>query len=347
MKNKLLVPFIIVSIVGVSGIGAMTGLFLWKNGSYNDLEEDYTTLDSDNQSLNETHQALEDAFQELLGTNEDLEDEIDTLMLFVKSLPLVEKMTFYYHLARMICFDHSTYETMAVTGAEMILHSSNQYNAFSIVDTMLADYDFFEYGDSMDDAWKVVENTFAVSQDGGPTWLDCWSGTNDEATLFNWVKNNIDYTYDSIYSYGRTYEFDIFLSAMEMLKMKRGDCDDFSILLATMLENNGFDTAFVTVHDMDHPDWQPGGLHHAFIFAKIDPLDYLGANLWSFGGDYEWLIVDVTPGWTSNIGQNPSWLQYYFDESFTDWGSIFNWAFADPPASLGPMSALQQISVQI
>ena len=339
MKGNLLVPLIIVSIVGASGIGAMTGLFIVKNKQLNDLQETNDVLVDDHNALNDTHEALIAAFQALLGTNEDLEAEIDTLMLFVKTLPLIDKMTFYYHLARMVCFDHTSDQTTADSGADMILHGSNQYNAFGIIDTMLADYDFFEYGDSMDDAWVTIGNTFAVSQDDfSPAWLDCWSGSNDETTLFNWVKNNIDYTLDSVYGYGRSYTFDIFLSAMEMLKMKRGDCDDFSILLATMMENNGFETIFGIIHDNAHPDWQPGGLHHAFIWVQIDPLDYPTANLWSFGGDYDWLIVDVTPGWTGNIGENPSWLQHYYDTAFSDWGSIFTWSFADPPITASLLS---------
>ncbi len=334
MKGNLLVPLIIVSIVGASGIGAMTGLFIVKNKQLNDLQETNDVLVDDHSALNETHEALVAAFQALLGTNEDLEIEIEGIMAFVKALPIVDKMTYYYHLCRYVCFDHTSDQTTADSGAEMILHGSSQYNAFSEVDTVLTEYDFWEFGGSMNDAWAAVENVFCVSQDDiDPAWLDCWDGTNDEADIFQWVRNNIDYTLDSVTLYNRVVPFDLFLSPLEMLKYKRGDCDDFSILLAAMMENNGFDTNFGIVHDYDHPDYQPGGFHHAFIWVQIDPLDYPTADLWTFGGDYDWLIVDVTPDWTNNIGENPSWLQHYFDTAFSDWGSIFTWSFADPPTT--------------
>jgi len=186
----------------------------------------------------------------------------------------------------------------------------------------------------MNDAWEAVENIFCVSQDGfSPPWLDCWNGTGiTEAEIFNWIKANIDYTLDSVLTFNRPTYFDFFMSALEMLKYKRGDCDDFSILAATMYENNGYDTYFGLVNDNNHPDWQPGGLHHAFIWLQVDPLDYPTSVLWALdGGEYNWLIVDVTPGWTANIGETPSWLQWYIDHSFTDWGSIFTAAYVAVP----------------
>ena len=54
---------------------------------------------------------------------------------------------------------------------------------------------------------------------------------------------------------------------------------------------------------------------------------------------YGWLIFDVTPGWTGNIGQNPSWLQWYFDTAFSDWGSIFTYEHVHVPASAYSLTA--------
>jgi len=339
LKNKLLIPLIVASVIAVVGTSSMTGLFLWKNNSEKTLQSNYDTLDSE-------YALLEDAFQALLNTSEDLEDELESMVAFVKAMPLLDKMSFYYSMCRYLYFDHSTNPTMAQSGVDLILHSSAQYNAFSELDTLLTDFDFWEYGDSMSDAGTAIMNIFCVSQDGfSPAWLDCWYGSNSESDIFQWVKDHIDYTLDTVCNYGRPYYFDLFLSALETLKYKRGDCEDFSILLAAMMENNGFDTYFGMVNDPDHGEWQPDGLHHAFTFVKINPANYPTSMLWSFDGSpYEWLIVDVTPGWTANIGDTPGWLQWYIDTAFSDWGSIFTFEHVDVPVS--PYSLTTTISLE-
>ncbi len=55
-----------------------------------------------------------------------------------------------------------------------------------------------------------------------------------------WVANNISYVSDP-----KGYEY--FASASETLKVKAGDCDDFSILLASMYESVGLDAAIASI----------------------------------------------------------------------------------------------------
>jgi len=341
LKNKLLIPLIAVSVVAVVGTSSMTGLFLWKNNTEKTLQGNYNDLDSE-------YTLLEDAFQALLNTSEDLEEELESMIAFVKAMPLLDKMSFYYSMCRYLYFDHSTNPLMVQSGVDLILHSSAQYNVFSELDTLLDDFDFWEFGDSISDAGTAIMNIFCVSQDGSsPEWLDCWYGSNSESDIFQWVKNHIDYTLDAVCNYGRPYSFDLFLSALETLKYKRGDCDDFSILLATMMENNGFDTYFAMVRDPDHGEFQPDGLHHAFTFVKINPASYPTSVLWALdGGPYEWLIVDVTPSWTANIGDTPAWLQWYIDTAFSDWGSIFTYEHVDVPVSAYSLAATTTISLK-
>ena len=346
MKRNLLIPLIAVSIIALAGTGTMTGLFLWKNNNATNLQAELDALENDFDSLTIDHADLEEAFEDLLNISDELEIELAGMVTMIKAMPLLDKMTFYFSLCRYVCFDHSANQLMANTGADMILHASQQYNAFSEVDDILDEYDFFEFGGSMQDAWTTIENVFCVSQDGfSPAWLDCWDGTNDEADIFTWVKDHIDYTLDSVALYNRAAPFDLFLSPLEMLKYKRGDCDDFSILTATMMENNGYDTKFTIVNDNDHGDWQPDGLHHAFIFVKINPADYGGSYLWDFGEGYDWLIVDATPGWAANIGDTPSWLQWYIDNSFTDWMSVFTIAEVAAPSTMLSLSPFQEMTI--
>ena len=60
------------------------------------------------------------------------------------------------------------------------------------------------------------------------------------SALFDWVKNNIRYTRD-------IYKVELLHSARRMLQLKAGDCDDLTILLASLLEATGHPVRLVLV----------------------------------------------------------------------------------------------------
>lgn len=220
-------------------------------------------------------------------------------------MPLLDKMTFYYHCARMNYFSEST--NRLVFAKNLILHGSYQANYFSTVEQTLNDYNFFEYGSSMADSWIAITNCLG-------SWFDCWSGGYLEENVFDWVINNLEYRYDSETSYGRSYNFDLYMAALETLKYRAGDCDDFSTLGGTMFENNGYNVAFATIHDSVY---YPGGLHHAFLFVEVGEARWLAKRplfnpnwVWQMFGStgYDWIIVDLTPGWQSDPWREPAWL---------------------------------------
>lgn len=58
--------------------------------------------------------------------------------------------------------------------------------------------------------------------------------------LFDWVKKNIRYTKD-------IYKVELLHSARRMLEIRAGDCDDMTILLASMLESTGHPVRLVII----------------------------------------------------------------------------------------------------
>jgi hypothetical protein len=61
-----------------------------------------------------------------------------------------------------------------------------------------------------------------------------------------WISSNIKYVQDPPGGY--------YTNAYEVLKNKSGDCDDFSILLASMYESVGLDAALVLLNTDSNPD---------------------------------------------------------------------------------------------
>jgi hypothetical protein len=59
-------------------------------------------------------------------------------------------------------------------------------------------------------------------------------------TLFEWVKNNVRYTRD-------IHRVELLHSARRMLELRAGDCDDMTILLASMIKSVGHPVRLVLV----------------------------------------------------------------------------------------------------
>jgi len=283
---------------------------------YQNLQSNYNTLQSNYNILQNDFDSLTIQYNDLLADYNYLQNELDAVMYYLKSLPLCDKMTFYYHICRMYLYPQmGTFEF----AKNIILHSSKQANYLGDVDDMLDEYDFWDFGSSMEDAWQATTNIYSG-------WLSYWSGLNWEEDIFDWIRftSGIIYQYDSLYTFNRTYWGDYFKFPLEMLNNRAGDCDDFSILGATMFENNGYDVKFATIHDNTY---YPGGLNHAWLWVNIDydrwTSNYDGNPIWTFNGGltYEWLIVDLTPNWQGSIWQKPAWLTWYYDNGVdpADW----------------------------
>lgn len=92
--------------------------------------------------------------------------------------------------------------------------------------------------------------------------------------LQNWVRDNIRYVRD-------VHEVETLSTPPEILQLKSGDCDDKSLLLATLLESVGFRTRFAAIAVRN------GGYSHVLAFVVLGrgsvPL--------------ETIVPGVDPGW--------------------------------------------------
>lgn len=85
-----------------------------------------------------------------------------------------------------------------------------------------------------------------------------WRG--EFRAIFHWVRRNIRFTRDPT---GK----ECLHSADEILRLQRGDCDDFSILMCSILGNIGARTRLVTVSN--HPD-DPTQFSHIYPEVQLD-----------------------------------------------------------------------------
>jgi hypothetical protein len=77
------------------------------------------------------------------------------------------------------------------------------------------------------------------------------------AALFTWVRKNIRYTLD-------TNDWEVIQRADVTVKLRYGDCDDFCILLASLLEQVGFSTAYCALGF-----GEPGIYSHVIVLAEL------------------------------------------------------------------------------
>jgi hypothetical protein len=358
MKNKLLIPLIVASVAGLTISSSFMGLFIHKQqqqknlaadfaeleqqfgelladyevliGEKEDLQEQFDSLEEQYNSLEMNYNDLQELYYELEILVENLEAEIEGWVSSIKTLPMLDKMSYYYHLCRM---NFNPFQQSYMTfGRNLILHGSRQYNGFySDIDTVLSNYNFFDYSSSMTEAWT------AVTQCLGDWMLDIGHFNYNLETIFNWVTSHITYRYDDETAYNRNYPIDLFLSALETLKYRCGDCDDYSILGGTLFEESNIDVHFATIHD---DTYYPDELHHAFLWVHCNRDDWeqkaVSNPIWTFnGGDsYEWLLCDLTSGWQQSIWHEPGWLTWYDDNdiSSSEWMDFVDTIPCNPPS---------------
>lgn len=99
------------------------------------------------------------------------------------------------------------------------------------------------------------------------------------AELHHWVKEEIRYIKD-------IRDVETIQTPIQTLRLRQGDCDDKSTLVASLLESIGHRTRFVAV------GFTPDSLSHVFVQTKI------GRN---------WITVECTENWP--LGARPSGIK--------------------------------------
>jgi len=271
---------------------------------YNNLLNDYNALLDDYDTL----QLLCDYYQNLYTESQNSLDMF--LDFIINSLPMAQKMAFYYQFVRNAESVWWSYEEMGVFAEKLILHATSQLNAFVSVDTILNDYNFFNVN-SMDDNNETISNVFG-------SFYPYWNSYASLQTIQNWITNSLDYIYDRNTTWNRNYNNDFFQSALETLMYRGGDCDDYAIISCAMFEKQGWETAFGGIFDSAHGLY--GSFGHAYLFVKVGESAYPSTIHWTLSASdvgYPWIPVDTL--WCETIGETPAWLQWYYDNGDATW----------------------------
>lgn len=89
---------------------------------------------------------------------------------------------------------------------------------------------------------------------------------------------------------------------VETFSYRSGDCEDMAILLASLLERAGYETALLTIVD------ETQSLYHAAALIKPDA-DWQKGTWPVEGSQDRWLLLD--PSFQNEWGQDPEWASAY------------------------------------
>ena len=115
---------------------------------------------------------------------------------------------------------------------------------------------------------EILEESLAVLT---PDWMK----------FRDWVGNKIEYKYDSEVHGER----DFWQFSNETIQLETGDCEDFSILLCSLLRSNGWktDSAYVVVGEHN-------GQYHAWVKVVWNDIQY---NIEPQGSGFDMVLGDV------------------------------------------------------
>jgi transglutaminase-like putative cysteine protease len=116
---------------------------------------------------------------------------------------------------------------------------------------------------------EILEESLAVLT---PDWMK----------FRDWVGNKIEYRYDSEVHGER----DFWQFSNETIQLETGDCEDFSILLCSLLRSNGWETdsVYVIVGEQNNQ-------YHAWVRLIWNDIQY---NIEPQGSGFDMIIGDVT-----------------------------------------------------
>jgi len=330
IKNKKVFALSI-SLVVICGLAGVLGIsFIMTSNKlsnrYDDLTGDYDDLTGDYDDLLNNYQILTGDYDTLFDDYQDLQNLYDVICLVIKQSILPVQYCIFAEAVRRYYMplyinddltDKEQYMGYTEFCRDIILHDSNQYNAFSEVSNAFSDA--LRFGsDTMYLAHYIMFWTFwdwlpywGIDQ----TWNELW-GID---VIVDWCIDEIDYEYDSDIIDGQeSFNWDYPKFPVETAFRTMGDCEDQAILAAAYLESCGFETVIAINHDPAHPTY--GAFYHGSLLVHIEDTDafwdlYSGEYLWSFDNDpyplFTWSWLDTT--WDVPFGSTPPWLQDYID----------------------------------
>ena len=288
------------------------------SNTYENLLGDYNALVNDYNNLWNVYNTLLDDYNALSIAYDYICDTIKQSILPVQYCIFSEAVRRYYAPIYMNGLTGKEYwMSFAEFCRNMVLHDTNQYNAFSEVSNAFSDALIFG-NDTMFLTWQIMYWVFYP-------WLPNWDGyglTGNELididTIVDWCIDEIDYEYDiDITERQEDFYWDYIKFPVETAFRTMGDCEDQAILCSAYLESCGFETTIGIWHDLEHPEFT-GGLFHGVLFVQIVDVNafwtlFPTTPLWRMSNEpideFTWCLIDTT--WDVPFGSTPSWFDYY------------------------------------
>jgi hypothetical protein len=270
--------------------------------SYTALQTTLTDLNNSYSTLNALHQALSENKVQLEIDYDSLVDEYTVLSLdyaVEKCLRIGNSLESYYDYLRQELgptgtenwwrqTDPNYWQTSVDFAANLALHDIRRIYWPAIEEDYYGTLGEYSYDTAFLKMQEVMSFMEFHSEDSATVLI---------TKILNFVNNYIHYELEVN---------DVFLAPVETLAYKSGDCDDFSILVAAMLDYMGIESAigfFVNEHDQ----------YHAMILVNLVDLGgynhYYYDDLTSHGLDSgRWIILE--PQATIEM-QGNSWVKQW------------------------------------
>lgn len=201
--------------------------------NYTQLEENYQTLTTEYETLTESYSQLLLDFNNLTEGHQALVDDYHQLQLSYQQLNIT-----YHNLKR----EHEQNET-AYEELQNVYHSykTAYRQLISVVNLHVVHPSENETLLITPEDLAVKNKVEEITQGwSDPTdWAEYW---NEVKMMYDWVVDNIEYRYDSLYptlpedpTQPVTQFDEMWQFPNQTLDLRKGDCDDMAILLASMI----------------------------------------------------------------------------------------------------------------
>ena len=248
-----------------------------KKREFSDLQSQYGELDAAYHSLNASHESLEESYNALQHQYGVLDQsyidllenqEMETALRIGNSL----ESYFDYLRGEKVPPVWPSYQRKADFGAELALHGLG-VNCWPSLEN---EYLQVAGGHSYESAKERIDYVTDFIE------ADAYDSPTEKITkVLDFVSDHISYE----------QEIDeVFLAPAETLAYRSGDCDDFSILAACMLEALGIDAAFGIFENSDDE-------YHCMALVHLEELE--GYEYWSFPDltrfrldEGKWIVIE-------------------------------------------------------
>ena len=336
------ITIVLVAIIVVQGF-----LYLSLNSSFNTLNANHKSLTNQYSALQSEHSTLQGDYDSLQAHHRTLQSDYDSLQSNYSKIQtsFASLKSNYSSLQTDYNSLNSSYHSLQ-TDYNILQSSFDSYysdyaNLRRLINQRVLHLDITDFITPNDTSVKNTVLSVTGDWSNPSDWNEYW---NDVKKMYDWVVNNIEYRYDGLFPIipstpaGEVeYSDEMWQFPNETLDIKKGDCEDMAILLASMIrsyngEKYSVECLWITSSTLAHV-----GVQFPVTGDELTILDP--------AGDYytEDLYGDLTSKDISTEINN--WLNYwkpqmgsdvrvyrvfssYIDKSFSSTSEYISWMYS-------------------